>query len=313
MATTAVLGATTSVGAAIARRLRHLGHDVIEASATESIAELKAALAGATAVVHAAAPAQTDAILEAAAGVGADHVVLLSTAAVYGSWADNPIPLTEDATLRPNPGILEVAARAEIERRGHEWGADHPGTTISILRPCTVVVPDGDDWPSADLGGVAGLGSGDGSRPVQFLHVEDLAGAVSVAIDKRIVGVRNVAPAGWINEDEARALSGGRVVALPEPVRRVARRARLGQTVDRGTAALTSHSWVIASDALRADGWHPVYDNREALVATRRPTWVQRLSPTKRQELSMIAIGGISVVAIALAALGVARKRRKRG
>lgn len=312
MATTAVLGPHTSVGAAISRKLRLDGHDVIEVSPTGSTIELKAALAGATAVVHAADAADTEAILEAAAGIGADQVVLLSTAAVYGAWDNNPIPLTEDAILRPNPGIDEVAARAEIERRSHEWGADHPACAVTILRPCTVVVPGADDWPSADLDGIAGLGSGDGARPVQFLHVEDLAGAVAVVLDNKISGLRNVAPAGWINEDEARALSGGRVVPLPEPVRRAFRRVRLGQTVNRGAEALSSHPWVVASDTLRGEGWAPVFDNREALVATRRPTRWQRLSPTKRQELSMAVVGGAAVIAIVAAVIGLRRRSRSR-
>ena len=311
MATTAVLGATTKVGAAIARRLRHDGHDVIEASPTGSAVDLKEQLAGATKVVHAADASATDEVLEAAAGIGAEHVVLLSTAAVYGAWADNPIPLTEDAIMRPNAGIDEVAARAEIERRANEWAADHPGCATCILRPCTVVVPGADDWPSPDLDGVSGLGSGDGTRPVQFLHVEDLAGAVAVVLDRGISGVRNVAPPGWITEDEARALSGGRVVALPEPVRRAARRLRLGKTVDRGAAALTQHPWVVASDTLRGEGWTAVYDNREALVATRRPTWFQRLSPTRRQELSMVAVGGSTLAGVIAAGVAIARRVRK--
>lgn len=312
MATAAVLGSDNPVGAAIARRLRNDGNEVIEASASSATFELKASLADAAVVVHAGEANETDTVLDVAAGVGAEHIVLLSSAAVYGAWDDNPVPLTEDAVLRPNLGIPAVAERAEIERRAQEWSFDHPGVTVTILRPCTVVVPDGADWPSDDLDGIGGLGSGDGSRPVQFLHVEDLAAAVGVVVAKKVGGVRNVAPAGWINEDEARALSGGRVVALPEPVRRAARRLTLGKTVDRGAAALSSHPWVVASDALRADGWAPVYDNREALVATRRATWWQKLSPTKRQELSMFAVGGVALVAIAAAFFGIRRKRRSR-
>jgi hypothetical protein len=100
------------------------------------------------------------------------------------------------------------------------------------------------------------------------------------------------------------------VLALPEPVRRAVRRLRLGKTVNRGPDALAAHPWVVASDALRADGWAPVYDNREALVATRRPTWLQRLSPTKRQELSMAVVGGAAVIAIAAAAIGLRRRAR---
>ncbi len=301
------------MSAAIARRLRSDGHEVIEASAASAGLDLKESLSSATVLVHAGEALQTDTVFDVAAGVGAEQVIVLSSAAVYGAWADNPIPLTEDATLRPNLGIEAVAERAEIERRAQEWGFDHPGVTITVLRPCTVVVPDGEDWPSADLDGIAGLGSGDGTRAVQFLHVDDFASAVSVAIEKRSAGVRNVAPAGWITEDEARALSGGRVVALPEPVRRVARRLTLGKTVDRGAAALSSHPWVVASDALRAEGWAPIYDNREALVATRRATWWQKLSPTKRQELSMAVIGGVSLLTLIAVALGVRTRRRRRG
>jgi nucleoside-diphosphate-sugar epimerase len=311
MGSTAVLGPSSTVSAAIARRLRLDGLDVIEASTAESTTELKATLAGATSIVHAAEPEDTESVLEVAAGIGADQLVVLSTAAVYGAWENNPVPLTEDAVLRPNPGLEAVSARAEIERRAHEWAADHPGVVVTILRPCTVVASGATDWPSPDLTGIAGLGSGDGSRPVQFLHVEDLAGAVSVAVRNKVAGVRNVAPAGWITEDEARALSGGRVVALPEPVRRGARRLKLGKTIDRGAAALSEHSWVVASDKFRSEGWAPVYDNREALVATRKPTWWQRLSPTKRQELSMAVIGGTAVVAIVAAALGIRRRKRK--
>jgi len=311
MATTAVLGPSTSVAGAIARKLRNDGHNVIEATTAESAVELKAALAGATTVVHVADPSATDIVLEVAAGIGAEHLVLLSSAAVYGAWPDNPVPLTEDATLRPNPGINDVFARAEIERRSSEWGFDHPGCTITILRPCTVVVPGAEDWPSTDLDGVGGLGSGDGSRPVQFLHVDDLAGAVSAAVAQRPVGVRNVAPAGWITEDEARALSGGRVLPLPEPVRRAVRRIKRGKTIERGAAALSNHPWVVASDALRADGWAPIYDNSEALVATRNPTRWQRLSPTKRQELSMVIIGGVVVAAIIATVLGRRRQRSR--
>lgn len=312
MATAAVLGPSSNVSAAIVRKLRADGHEVIEATTSGSTTELKATLAGATAIVHAAEPGETDAVLEVAAGIGVDHVVILSSAAVYGAWENNAVPLTEDAVLRPNPGIDAVFARAEIERRTQEWAFDHPAATITILRPCTVVAKGAADWPSPDLDGIAGLGSGDGTRPVQFLHIDDLAGAVSVAITNKVAGVRNVAPAGWITEDEARALSGGRVVALPEPVRRAARRIKVGKTVTRGVEALSSHSWVVASDALRADGWEPVYDNREALVATRQPTWWQRLSPTKRQELSMAVVGGVAVVAIVAAVFGLRRRARSR-
>ena len=73
-------------------------------------ADLKPLVEGADQVVHlafeveepgteteGAARANADAtrrLLEAAGAVGAGHVVLVSSAAVYGAWPDNPVPLT---------------------------------------------------------------------------------------------------------------------------------------------------------------------------------------------------------------------------
>ncbi len=53
-------------------------------------------------------------VLEAAASAGVSKVVLVSSAAVYGAWPNNPIPLTEDAPLRPNPGFPLGVHKAEL-------------------------------------------------------------------------------------------------------------------------------------------------------------------------------------------------------
>ena len=66
-------------------------------------------------------------VLDAAAAVGVRKIVRLSTTAVYGAWATNPLPLTEDAPLRPNPGFSPAVHAAEVERLLAEWQHDHPG------------------------------------------------------------------------------------------------------------------------------------------------------------------------------------------
>jgi nucleoside-diphosphate-sugar epimerase len=44
----------------------------------------------------------TAASLAAADASGAEHVVFVSSAMVYGAFANNPVPLTEEAVLRPD-------------------------------------------------------------------------------------------------------------------------------------------------------------------------------------------------------------------
>ena len=53
--------------------------------------------------------------------------VLLSSATVYGAWANNPVPLTEAATLRPNPELEFAVRAAERERIASDWKDEHPG------------------------------------------------------------------------------------------------------------------------------------------------------------------------------------------
>jgi nucleoside-diphosphate-sugar epimerase len=52
--------------------------------------------------------AGTRAVLEAAGAAGVAKVVLVSSAAVYGAWPNNPIPLNEDAPLRNGAGPVRT-------------------------------------------------------------------------------------------------------------------------------------------------------------------------------------------------------------
>ena len=61
-------------------------------------------------------------VLEAAARAGVSSLVHVSSATVYGAWPDNPVPLPEDAALRPNPGFRV--------RGGKGGGGTHIGRVV---------------------------------------------------------------------------------------------------------------------------------------------------------------------------------------
>src|SRR5205823_2095604 len=48
---------------------------------------------------------------------GPKRVVLASSAAVYGAWPDNPLPLAETSTPRPNDECAYAGQKLEAERR----------------------------------------------------------------------------------------------------------------------------------------------------------------------------------------------------
>jgi len=279
---------------------------------------LKSALTGVDGLAIGAEvdPAGVRALLEAASSADVGRVVLVSSATVYGAWPDNPLPLSEDAPLRPNVGFRFAAARAEAERLVAEWHDAHPGSTAAVLRAAVTV--DGSGLSALDraLSGTAGLRPAEASRPVQFLAAEDLASAVALALTAPLDGPYNVAPDGWVPDETLRALAGGPArVAVPERVARLLRLAVPGGAAARrfpGIEPYQRHPWVVANDRLRAAGWAPAQSNEEAFVEGAGGV-AKELSPKRRQELALAGTGTVLAGAAAAAVVLVRRRRRARG
>ena len=158
----------------------------------------------------------------------ADHLVFVSSAMVYGAWPNNPVPLTEDAILRPDVDFVYARQLAAAEAMADRWRRQRPGRTVAVLRPVVSMAADGSSHLARSL--AAGLGErfGEDDPAAQFLHLDDLAAAVHLAVRKRLDGVFNVAPDGWIAGDRVRALSGERPrLKLPDRAAEVARRTAL--------------------------------------------------------------------------------------
>lgn len=250
-------------------------------------------------------------VLDAAGATGVSHVVVVSSALVYGAWANNPVPLTEDAILRPNPGFPFAAERAEVERLAAEWREEHPGSTVTVLRPVRVAGADDLDWLVRALRPGPAVPEGTVEPPVQFVHVDDLATAVDLAWRSRLDGAFNVAPDGSIPAHEVRSLTGA-----PPKVRmpgRVAHRVvGLGFRWGIGPTPAemlpyTLHPWVVANDRLRAAGWSARVSNEEACVDAHEAGPLATMSPKRRQEL---LLGGTAAAVAALGAAAVVVTRR---
>jgi nucleoside-diphosphate-sugar epimerase len=248
-------------------------------------------------------------VLDAASATSIRHLVVLSDATVYGAWVNNPVPLTDDAVLRPNPGFIWAAERAEIERLVGEWRSAHPGSTVTVLRPVRTVGSTG--WLIRALRPGPTVPELVDDPPAQFLHLDDLAAAVMLAYRQRLDGAYNVAPDGAIPGDEVRSLTGaGPKVRLPERLApRFARwrfRSGLGVTPPE-LVPYTLYPWVVANDRLRAVGWTAEISNEVACIEAHEVGPWATLSPRRRQEIAL-GVAGVGILA-ALAA-GVLAVRR---
>ena len=322
----------TGAGGAVGRRVAAaLGADVV---AVADLAAIRGAAppsngAGATAMVHLAwsvgpgrakEPTRADVdatrqILDAAAEAGVTSLVHLSTATAYGAWMDNPIPLTEEEPLRPNPGVADAVHHAEAERLVAAWADDHPDCAVAVLRPATVVGPGIDSSLSRALGGQPAFRSGARDPARQFVHVDDLASAVAHAVHHKLDGVFNVAADGWIAGDVVRGLSAARP-SVPVPGRLAPSATRLAWSLHLSNLPpalqpLIEHPWVVANDKLRAAGWIPSYTNEEAIVAGRPGGRWREMGVARRQQV-VLGLGGLLVAGGTAGAIAAAAALRRR-
>jgi nucleoside-diphosphate-sugar epimerase len=341
-----VTGAAGAIGSRVVRHLARVdGIDVLAvdrvgtpvAADIESkrvdlaVGPLNSIFSGADVIVHLASAttpghpepaaeeldlAITGRVLDAAADASVGQVVVLSTAMVYGAWAANPVPLTEEAPVRPNPDFSWAVARADIENLVQEWRTGRPDTSVAILRPTAIVTDD-------DLGGLAQLlhtarvgVAAEGDPPVQYLHLDDLAAAVVVAVTGQLDGIANVAPNGWIPPDNLHDLEGPQArVRVPSWLARTiaALRWRFGVApIPPGVVPYTSHSWVVSNDRMRSLGWEPSYSNEEAWVVSHDPGPLDRMPARRRQELALV-LSIVAIVGVLVGVVAVLRRLRRSG
>ncbi|MCB0991945.1 MAG: NAD-dependent epimerase/dehydratase family protein, partial [Acidimicrobiales bacterium] len=252
-------------------------------------------------------------VLDAAEAGGVSHLVVMSSATVYGAWPNSPIPMSEIEPLRPNPGFFYAEVKAEHERMIVQWRR-RTGIGVSVLRPAPAVADGHVSWLGDAVMNAAAMRAGLDDPPSQFLHLNDLARAVAVAACEKLDGPYNVAPDGWLTGAELRDLFGPRPrvrlpVAVAERVEAaLARSPRFPRPA--GLLPYTMHSWVVANDRLRRAGWKPESENDEAFVeADQAPPWVA-LNARQRQYLSLGALVALIVAAAAAVAAMVVRRRR---
>jgi len=254
--------------------------------------------------------------LEVADRTGASQVVFVSSAMVYGAMANNPVPLTEEATLRPEVEFVFARQLASAEELVEQWRLTNGGSATCVLRPAVALAAGGGSRLATAL--VSGFGRrlAEVDPPSQFLHLDDLTAAIVLAVTERLDGVYNVAPDGWVAGERVRALSGERP-RLPLPERLGELLANLRWRFQRGPIppgllAYTREPWVVSNGRLRGAGWSPTVTNEQTYVESTEAPWWTMVSPKRRQELALGAGVAAAFISTTVAALIVRRRLSRR-
>lgn len=308
---------------------------------------LEERLAGVDVVVHLSADAGFDVdhpdslgasvrgaanVLNAAPKAGVKHVVLVTSAMVYGAHADNPVPLPEDAELRATADSAWLGDLLEIERLAAQAPRTHPGLRVTVLRPAALVGGGVDTILTRHFEAPRLLAVKGAHTCWQFCHVDDLLSAIELVCIGGVPAsetgtdagaetkghlVVGVGSDGWLEQEDVERVTGKRHIELPSSVAfgTAERLHRLGVT-PAGSSDLQFlvHPWVVDTSRLVAAGWRPGYDNATALgVAIAESSGRLAIGGHRlgRRDAAAGAAVGATVALVGTAAL-VRRARRRR-
>jgi UDP-glucose 4-epimerase len=209
------------------------------------------------------------------------RIVLASSAAVYGAWPDNPLPLGEDDWPRPNPQCRYAADKLRAERL---CAAASP--TVA-LRIGAVLGAHADPQVARAVRGYRfGVPAFRGkNEALQFLDEADAAAALHLAGASSATGVVNIAPADWLTAKGVARVARSHVVRLPERLLLAASEAALRLHLSPfGADRAILINGPLALDPSRAAqelGWKATKTSAEVLAAALtvadglpgRPSW----------------------------------------
>jgi len=256
-------------------------------------------------------------VVTAAGAARVRHVVLVTSASVYGALVDNPVPLREDAELRGEPGESILGDLLEIEDLAKIAPITHPGMQVTVIRPAALVGPGIDTIITRHFEAPRLLGVKGTATRWQFCHVEDLVSAIEqVVLGKVTAPVVAVGSEGWLEQDEVEEIVGKRRIELPAAITfgTAQRLHRLGITpAPAAELQYVVYPWVVDCATLRAAGWKPAYDNASALRVLLAESAGRHAVAGRRvggKEATMATAAGATVAVIGAAA--VVRRARKR-
>ena len=248
------------------------------------------------------------AVVGAAADAGVSHLVVVTSAMVYGvaPGVDEPHPI--DGPRRSSRESGQAADLQAVEDVLDEARRDRPGLLVTSVRPATLVGP-GVDSIAARCLAAPRLLAARGCRPGwQFCHVADLGRAVLVVVIGRLGPVVTAAAPGAVPSSQVQRLCGKGLLEIPRwlvPV--VAGQLHRRGLLPRGPGDLpfAVYPWTVAVPP----GWQPAYDNTAALQVLLEEVAADDGGAVTVDHAGALA-GALATVAVAVAAATWRRSRR---
>ncbi|MFD3685169.1 NAD-dependent epimerase/dehydratase family protein [Nocardiopsis sp. NPDC058631] len=260
-------------------------------------------------------------VLTAAAASGVPRVILVTSTMVYGAAADNPVPLSENATRVSDNGDGLMGDFAEVEDLAERARRAHPSLSVTVVRPAPLVGPDLDTLLSRHFSAPRLLTVKGHRQHWQFCHEDDLASALAFCALHDVEGsegVVAVASEGSLTQEDVEGIAGMKHFEVPAnlafgAIRRL-HQARITPAAE-GELKFLVYPCVVDCAALRDAGWKPGHDNESALrtlLESRSGKHALVGRSLGRKEATITAAGAAGAAAAAIGTAAAIRHLRKR-
>lgn len=165
--------------------------------------------------IHSIDVGGTENVVSACLEAGVRRLIVTSSGAAYGYYADNPEPLREDDAIRGNPEFAYSDHKRQVEELLARHRKEHPELEQVIFRPGTILGASVQNQITALFDGRVVLGVRGSATPFVFIWDQDVVGCLVEAVRGGRAGIYNLAGDGVMSLVEIADVIGKRVVSVP--------------------------------------------------------------------------------------------------
>ncbi|MBK9572346.1 MAG: SDR family oxidoreductase [Rhodoferax sp.] len=159
-------------------------------------------------------------LLQACIAHGVRRVIVSSSGAAYGYYADNPEWLVETDAIRGNDSFAYACHKRLVEELLQDYRVSHPQLEQIVFRIGTILGPTVHNQITALFEKPRLIAIAGSDSPFVFIHDQDVVGAIVHGIDSSAVGIFNVAGDGKLTIHEIAQRLGKTCRVMPAGVLR---------------------------------------------------------------------------------------------
>jgi len=205
---------------------------------------------------------------------GIKHVLYSSSIAAYGAFSDNPIPITEEWSIRVmKKKFYYNETKVMVEKLLDEMEANTPDLIITRFRPPIIIGPPLQNKNLMFALNAKRVRASSPEDILQFIHVDDVAMAFYLALKKGIHGTFNITADGITKGEYAKAL--GKPLKKSRDIFRklglvillITYRFHIQRKIHPGWLRIAKYPIIVdASKAKRILDWNPKFTTIEAIL-----------------------------------------------